>query len=344
MKTLFVCALVGLAISLFPSQSLAASPGYHITKKYPLGGAGGWDYLKFDPHSGRLFISRSTHVIVIDASDGTQLGEIPDTTGVHGIALAPELNRGFTSNGGENTVSIFDLKTLKVLDKVKVGNGPDAIVYDPASKRVFTMNGHGGDSSAINAATGKVAGTIALGGRPEFAVSDGRGHVFVNLEDKSELLKLNSRTLKVVARWPLAPCEHPSGLAIDRVHHRLFSGCHNEVMAVVNGDTGKVITALPIGAGVDAARYDPGAKLAFASCGDGTLTVIREESPEKFTVAEKVNTQRGARTMALDPKTNDVFLVTADFGPPPAPTPERPHPWPSIVPDTFVVLVAAPGR
>lgn len=344
MKALLACVVLALGVTYFTNPSYAAGPGYHIVQKYKLGGEGGWDYLKFDPGTGRLFISRSTHVVVIKADDGKIIGEIADTPGVHGIALAPELNRGFTSNGGEGTVSIFDLKTLRVLDKVKVGQNPDAILYDPSTRRVFTMNGRSDDASAVDAADGKVAGTVALGGKPEFAVSDGEGHVYVNLEDKSELLKLDSRKLTVISRWPLAPCESPSGLAIDREHHRLFSGCHDKVMAVVNTDTGKVITTLPIGAGVDAARYDAKTKLAFASCGDGTLTVIHEDSPEKFSIAETVTTQRGARTMALDDATGAVFLVTADFGPPPAPTAEHPHPWPTIIPNSFVVLVAQPAR
>jgi DNA-binding beta-propeller fold protein YncE len=293
-----------------------------------------------DSSSHRLFISRSTHVIVLDVDSGKTVGDIPDTPGVHGIALAPEFGRGFTSNGHEGTVSIFDLKTLKPISKVQdVGQNPDAILYDPASKRVFTFNGRSHDSTAIDAESGKIAGKIALDGKPEFAVSDGRGGLFVNLEDKSELLALDPRDLKVKSRWPLAPCESPSGLAMDRENRRLFAGCDNKVMAVINADSGKVITTLPIGEGVDADRFDPATKMAFASCGEGVLSVIKEESPDKFSVLDSVKTVRGARTMALDPETHTIYLVTAQFGPRPAATADNPHPYPTILPDTFEVLV-----
>ncbi len=319
---------------------LAARSGYHLVKKVLLGGEGGWDYLSFDGGSRRLYISRATRVIVLDVDRGTVVGEIPNTPGVHGIALAPELNRGFTSNGAAASVTIFDLKTLKELGQTKTtGENPDAIVYDPASKRVFTMNGRGRNSTAIDAATGAVVGTIPLDGRPEFAVADGRGRLYVDLEDKSEELAIDSQALKIVARWKMAPCEEPSGLALDREHRRLFAGCHNQIMVVMDADTGKVVTTVPIGRGVDANAFDPGTQLAFSSNGDGTLTVIHEDSPDKFSVLENAETQRGARTMALDPKTHNVFLVTAEFGPPPAATPEQPRPRPTILPNTFVVLV-----
>jgi DNA-binding beta-propeller fold protein YncE len=327
------------AAVLISVSSFAASSGLHIIKTYKLGGEGGWDYLKMDSSSHRLFISRSTHVIVLDVDSGKTVGDIPDTPGVHGIALAPEFGRGFTSNGREGTVSIFDLKTLKPISKVQdVGQNPDAILYDPASKRVFTFNGRSHDSTAIDAETGKIAGKISLDGKPEFAVSDGQGGVFVNLEDKSELLALDPKDLKVKSRWPLAPCESPSGLAMDTKNRRLFAGC-DKLMAVVNADTGKVITTLPIGDGVDADRFDPGTKLAFASCGEGVLSVIKEESPDKFTTLENVKTVRGARTMALDVQTHKIYLVTAQFGPAPAATADNPHPYPTILPDTFEVLV-----
>jgi len=331
-------SLLFLALVLVSTAIFAAS-GYHLLKKIPLGGEGGWDYLTFDPGSGRLFISRATHVIVLDPASGKVGGDIPDTAGVHGIALAPELGRGFTSNGRAGTVTIFDLKTLATIGQVKAGENPDAIVYDPASKRVFAMNGRSSDATAIDAAAGTLVGTVALGGKPEFAAADGRGHVYVNLEDKSQLLALDSRKLQVVARWPLAPCEQPSGLAIDREHRRLFAGCRNNLMAVVDADSGKVIATPPIGSGVDAAGFDPGLQYAYASNGDGTLTVIHEETPEKFAVVDNVSTQRGARTMALDPASHQVYVVTADFGPAPPPTPEQPRPRPAILPNTFLVLV-----
>ena len=339
-RTVPLCRTLGFLL-LAVTAVLAAGSGYHLLKKIPLGGEGvGWDYLACDEAARRLYISRATRVIVLDADQGSVVGEIPNTPGVHGIALAPELGRGFTSNGAASNVTIFDLKTLKVLGQTKTtGDNPDAIVYDPDSRRVFTFNGRSNNSTAMDAATGAVAGTVALDGRPEFAVADGRGRIYVNLEDKGEELAIDSHALKVVGRWKMAPCEEPSGLAMDREHRRLFAGCDNQLMTVMDADSGKVIATLPIGRGVDANAFDPGTQLAFSSNGDGTLTVVHEDSPEKFTVLENVPTQRGARTMALDLKTHHVFLVTAGFGPPPAPTAERPHPWPTILPDTFVVLL-----
>ncbi len=326
-------------VSLVAVAWAAAGPGYHVVTTYKLGGEGGWDYLTADSDARRVYISRGTHVIVIDADSGKSVGDIADTPGVHGIALAPELGRGFVSNGREGTVSIFDIKTLATSSKVKVGENPDAILYDPATKRVFTFNGHSHDSTAIDAATGKVLGTIKLDGKPEFAASDAKGEIFVNIEDKSELTAIDANKLEVKAVWPLAPCTEPSGLAIDRKNRRLFVGCDNKMMAVVDADNGKVLATPAIGEGVDATRFDPETGLAFASCGEGVLTVVKEESPDKFSVVENVPTQRGARTLALDTKTHNIFVVTAQFGPRPAPTAENPHPWPPILPDSFVVLV-----
>src|SRR5437016_7531855 len=328
-------ALIGLLLTSF---ALAAAPGYHIVKTFKLGGDGGWDYLTFDTTSRRLFISRATHVMVIDADSGKSLGDIPDTPGVHGIALAPDLKRGFISNGREGTVTIFNLTSLKALGKVKVGDNPDAILFDPATSRIFTFNGHSNDATAIDAAKGTVVGTVKLEGKPEFAVSDGKGEIFVNLEDKNQLDALDSNKLEVKARWPLAPCEGPSGLSLDRANRRLFSGCE-KLMAIVDADSGKIVSSLPICDGVDATAYDDETKMAFASCHDGKLTVIREESPDKFSVVENATTQEGARTMALDPKTHQVYTVTAKFGPRPAPTEQNPRPRPSLTPDSFGVLV-----
>lgn len=328
-----------LSLSLAALVQAAAGPGYHVTTTYKLGGEGGWDYLTLDADARRLYISRATHVTVIDADSGKNVGEIADTPGVHGIALAPELGRGFTSNGREGTVSIFDIKTLATSNKVKVGDNPDAILYDPATKRVFTFNGRSQDSTAIDAASGKVLGTIRLDGKPEFAASDAKGEIFANIEDKSELVAIDPNTLEVKSKWPLAPCTEPSGLSIDRKNRRLFVGCDNKMMAVVDADSGKVLATPAIGDGVDATAFDPETGLAFASCGEGVLTVVKEDSPEKFSVAESVPTQQGARTLALDTKTHNVFVVTAKFGPPPAPTADNPHPRRSILPDTFVVLM-----
>jgi DNA-binding beta-propeller fold protein YncE len=336
-------ALAACGIAAFYVGPAGAAEGdYHLLKKVVLGGEGGWDYLICDSAARRVYISRGTHVMVVDADSYAVVGDIPGTDGVHGIALAPEFGRGFTSDGRANAVTIFDLKTLKVLGTEPTGTGPDAIVYDPASHRVFTFNGRSGDATAIDASSGKPAGTVALGGRPEFAAVDGQGHIYNNLEDKSEIVQIDSRTLTVSARWPLAPCESPSGLAIDRKHRRLFAGCHDQVMAVVDADTGKVLATPHIGQGVDANAFDSGTQLAFSSNGDGTLTVVHEDSPEKFTPVANVPTQRGARTMALDLKTHRIFLVTAGFGPAPAPTAEQPRPRPRAIPGTFTLLVFGP--
>jgi len=277
---------------------------------------------------------------VLDADSGKNVGDIPDTPGVHGIALAPELGKGFVSNGREGTVTVFDLSTLAPSgSKIKVGENPDAILYEPATKRVFTFNGRSQDSTAIDAASGKVLGTIKLDGKPEFAASDAKGEVFVNIEDKSELTVIDPNKLEVKTKWPLAPCTEPSGLALDRKNRRLFVGCDNKMMAVVDADSGKVLATPAIGEGVDATAYDDETGLAFASCGEGVLTVVREDSPQKFSVVENVKTEPGARTMALDTKTHKVFTVTAKFGPPPAATADNPHPRRTILPDTFEVLV-----
>ena len=313
--------------------------GYRLLKKVKLGGEGGWDYLTVDPATHRLFISRSTHVMVVDAEQGTVLGDIPNTPGVHGIALVSELNKGFTSNGKSATSTIFDMTTLKVSGEAKTDKDPDAIVYDPSSKRIFTFNGDAASATAIDAATGKSVGTVALGGGPEYAASDGKGHMFVNLEDKSALVKFDPATLKVENTWPLAPCESPSGLAIDVEHEILIVGCHNKMMAFVDGNSGHVIGTVPIGQGVDANRFDPETGLAFASCGDGTLTIAHEDSPDKFSVVQVLNTQRGARTMEWDKSNHNLCLVTAEFGPAPAATAENPHPRPPVIPGTFTLLI-----
>ena len=339
-RPVVLATLLGVASALAVTAAAQQTSGYHLLHRYKLGGDGFWDYLRLDPAARRLYISHGTHVVVMQADSGRVVGDIPNTNGVHGIALAPELGRGFTSNGRDTTVTIFDLKSLAVLGLVKVtGAGPDAILYDPASRRVFTFNGRGGNATAIDAAAGTVAGTIDLGGKPEFAVSGGDGRIYVNLEDKSQLLAIDSKSLAILARWPLAPGEGPTGLAIDLEHHRLFSGCDNKLMSVVDAETGKLVTTVPIGQGVDATAYDPGTGFAFSSNGEGTLTVVHEDDSDHFRVVENVTTQRGARTMALDPSTHEVYLATAEFGPPPAATEEHPHPRPSIVTGSFVILV-----
>jgi DNA-binding beta-propeller fold protein YncE len=276
--------------------------------------------------------------MVIDLGRDSVIGDIPTTAGIHGVALAPELNRGFTSNGRDSSVTIFDYKTLAPITVVKIpARNPDAILYDPATKRVFTFNGGTSNATAIDATNGSVIGNVELGGKPETAVSDG-GRIYANIEDKSEIAVFDPKTLAVLARWPLAPCEEPTGLAIDRVHQRLFAGCGNKTMAVVDMRTGKVVASPAVGAGVDAAGFDPATQLAFTSNGEGTITVVHEDSPDRYTVLETVPTQRGARTMAVNPKTHRLYTVSAEFGPAPAPTADRPRPRPPMIAGTFVVL------
>ncbi len=336
----FTGPALALLAAAAPLTAQAPQP-YHVAKQITLGGEGGWDYLAIDTVARRLYVSHGMRVEVVDLQRDTAVGAIPNTPGVHGIAIANELGRGFTSNGRDSTVTIFDLRTLATIGSVNVGaRNPDAILYDPASRRVFTMNGGSGNATAIDAATGTVAGTVALNGRPEFGVADGRGMIYVNLEDSSAIVAFDARTLQVQARWSLSPCDGPSGLALDRVHRRLFAGCSNRLMAVVDADKGRVVTLVPIGQGVDANRFDPGTGFAFASCGrDSVLTVVHEDDPDHYTVVGNVPTRPGARTMEVDPTTHRVFLSTAQFGPAPAPTPERPRPRPTIVPGSFMVLV-----
>lgn len=335
-----IAALVVSVSVLTAAEPVPAGPGYRLVKTIAVGGDGGWDYLTLDGAARRLYVARSTRVMVFDADSYASVGEISDTAGVHGVALAPDLARGFTSNGRSSTVTIFDMKSLKVLSEVKTtGENPDAILYDPASRRVLAFNGRGGSATAIDAADGRVAGTIALGGKPEFAESDGKGRVFVNVEDKSVVAVIDTHTLAVEKRWPLAPCEEPSGMAIDREHGRLFVGCRNKTMAVLDTGSGRVVATVPIGEGVDANAFDPATGLAYASCGDGTLTVAHEDTPDRYTVVQTVQTQRSARTMALDEKTHNVFLAAAQFGPPPSPTADQPRPRPVMVPGSFVLLV-----
>jgi YVTN family beta-propeller protein len=320
------------------SATAQAASGYHVINKLLLGGEGGWDYLTVDSSAHRLYISRSTHVMIVDTVTGNVVGDIPDTPGVHGIALAPELGRGFISNGKANTASIFDIKTLKVIAQVKTGENPDAILYDPFSQRVFTFNGKSKDATVFEAKSGTVLGTIALRGKPEFAATDDQGRIFVNIEDTSEVVELDSKKLTVTKRLSLSPCAEPTGMALDREHHRFYSGCRNKVMAVLDADAGKVIAAVPIGEGVDAVAYDAGTGLAFSSNGEGTLTIVRERSPGTFD-AETIPTQRGARTLALDTKTGKLYLPAAEFAPVPASPPGAPKPRPAMIKDSFAVLV-----
>lgn len=339
-KQMLLVAVLLSAVVLALHAVPPAEHEYQLKQKFVIGGDGGWDYLTYDPAGKRLFVSRGTRVQVVDPAKGTVIAEIPNTTGVHGIALAEDLGKGFTSNGRENTVTVFDLKTLKETSKIKLdgAENPDAILYDPATKRVFTFNGRSKNSSVIDATNNTVLATIPLDGKPEFAAADGKGMVYVNIEDKSELTSIDAKKAAVVKTWPLTGCEEPSGLAMDRKHRRLFSGCGNKVMAIVNADDGKVITTVPIGQGVDANGFDPVHELAFSSNGDGTLTVVHEDSPEKFSVIQNAQTQRGARTMAVDTNNHDVYLVTAEFDEQP-PAEGQTRPRRTMKPGTFTLLV-----
>ncbi len=329
-----------LALSL--SMGLLAAPpeaGFHAVKTLPIGGQGGWDYVTLDSSAKRLYVPRSDRVLVLDL-EGKSVGEITGTDGVHGVALAPGLDRGFTSNSRSNTITTFKLSTLEVLSQTKAtGDGPDAILFDPFSSRVFSFNGRGQNATVIDANSGAVVGTIAFGHKPEFAATDGKGRVFVNLEDSAEVAVIDSKQLSIVTRWSLAPIADPTGMAIDLQHHRLFIVGGNKLMAVVNTDSGKVVATPAIGAGADAAAYDPSLGLAFSSNGEGTLTVLHQDGPDTYTPLAVVPTKKGARTMALDEKTHRLFLPSADFSPAPAPTAVMPRPRPAMVPNSFQILV-----
>lgn len=340
-----------LVLLLLASLAVAAPPGdsYHLIKKVTLGGEGAtegrnWDYLTIDAAARRMYISHATHVMVVDEDEGKVIGDIPDTKGVHGIAIATDLGHGFVSNGKANTVTVFDLSTLKTLSTINVpAKNPDSILYDRVTKRLFTFNGGSANATAFDAATGQLVGTVPLPGKPETPALDGKGSIFVNIEDKNSLVEFDSKTLTVKHTYSLAPCEAPSGIAMDTAHRRIFSGCgDNKMIAITNADTGKVIATLPIGENTDASAFDAATGLAFASCREGVITVIHEDSPDKFSVVANVKTEYGAQTMALDPKTHNIYTVTADFGPAPAPTTEEPHPKPAAKADTFRLLVFAP--
>jgi DNA-binding beta-propeller fold protein YncE len=339
-RKIYTTLLSAVFVAALCTGAFAADPQFHVKQKFTLGGDGGWDYLTFDAAGKRLFISRGTHVMVVDPYKGTVVGDIPNTPGVHGIALAQDLGKGYTSNGRENTVTVFDLKTLKETGRIKLegADNPDAILYDAASKRVFTFNGRSKNATAIDAVKDAVVGNIPLTGKPEFAAADGKGTVFVNIEDTHEMTSIDAKKAAVIKTWPITGCEDPSGLDIDRKHQRLFAGCHNKVMAVINTEDGKVVATPAIGDGVDANAFDAGSDLAFSSNGDGTLTVVHEDSADKFTVVQNVTTQRGARTMALDTNTHDVYLVTAEIDEQP-PAEGQTRPRRTMKPGTFTLLV-----
>ena len=330
------CVLIS---QLAQSAQPVDSGTFKLLNKYTVGGEGRWDLLTFDAKQNRLFVSRASHVQVIAADSGKVVGDIPGTEGVHGIALADEFNAGFTSNGKSNSVTVFDLKTLNVIENIKIsGINPDVIIYEPKSKHIFVFNGRSTNASVIDAATHKEIATISLPGKPELAVSDDEGKVFVNLEDKSEVVVIDSASNKVLKTYALGTGTEPTGIAFDQKHHRLFSVCDNKKMVILDSETGKVISEQTIGAGPDSAAFDPNLGIAFSSNGDGTLTLVKENDPEHFSVAQNVLTQKGARTMAYDAEKHIAYLVTASFGETPAATKEQPHPKPAIVQDSFMVL------
>lgn len=339
-RTIVLVLLTGLAGGTLAADAPATdAAGYSVQHRYALGGDTGWDYLALDPAARRLYVSHGDSVVVLDADNGQRIGSIDGLSGVHGIALAPALHRGWISNGKSNVVTVFDSGTLKTTATIKIsGQNPDAILYDPASQRVFTFNGRSSNATVIDANSGEVVATIALPGKPEFAVSDGAGQVFVNIEDKNELVRLDPKAAAVRATWSLAPCDSPSGLAIDVGHQRLFSVCDNQTMVVLDARDGHRVAVVPIGKGPDAAVFDDKRGLAFSSNGQsGTLTVVHEDDPDHFSVVANVPTQTTARTMALDPKTGNVYLSAAKFG---AHTEQGgPHKRPPIVPGSFTVLV-----
>jgi DNA-binding beta-propeller fold protein YncE len=330
--SLIIAVAIGRAGLAQDAPPRPGPSGYHLVKTIAVGGTEGWDYVTMDSTSRRLYIGRDDHIDVIDVDSGAVVGKVTGLSHTHGIVIAPDFGRGFTSDGDANTSTIVDLKTLKKIGAVKTGKDPDSFVYDEATKRVFIMNSAGNDVTAINAADGTVAGTIALEGQPEAAVADGRGKVFVNITDKDQIVEFDGQTLKVLHRWSLAPGEGPSGLSIDRKTRRLFSVCDNQKLVVMDADTGKVIATPGVGAGTDASLFDPETGNAFASAGgSATLTVVHEDSPDQFHVVDNVPTQSGARTMALDTKTHNVLLVTARHG--------HGATHAQVLPNTFVVLI-----
>jgi DNA-binding beta-propeller fold protein YncE len=316
-----------------------SASGYHVAKTFEIGGDGGWDYVNFDPSSSRLYIARSTRIMVVDVESGKLVGELPGTNGVHGVALVSKLGRGVTSNGKDNSATIFDLTTLKPIATVTTGEKPDAILYDKFSGHVLTFNGGSNSATVIDVEKAEAVATIALPGRPETGVSDGKGKVFLNLEDIAHIVVIDMKANKVVNDWKLEVCEGPTGLAMDKKNRRLFSGCHNQVMPVLNADSGAQLATIPIGKGVDAVAFDPETQLAFSSNGEGTLTVVHEDSPDKFSVVENVQTQPGAKTMSLDPNSHNIYLVSAKYEPVLPATADTPRPKRKMIPDSFFVLV-----
>lgn len=334
--SLLLCAVLGLLCSM----AIAQTSTFQVEKTWHIGGDGGWDYLKNDPATHHLYIARGDRVQVVDTTNGKLIAEMGGMGGVHGVALDSNGKYGYVSDGKAGMVRVFDRGTLKEIADIPAEKNPDAILFDPATKRVFAFNGRSNSATAIDARTNRVLQTIPLAGKPEFAQADGAGKIYVNLEDKNRVERIDSKNLKTTASWPISPCDSPSGLAIDRANHRLFSVCDNKVMAVIDTRNGRVVASPAIGNGPDSARYDARRKLVFSPNGqDGTLTVVRQNSADSYTPIQTLATRKGARTMALDTATGTIYLVTANFGPRPAATATNPRPRPAILPDSFVVLV-----
>ena len=336
-RWIFICAVLLLLIA-----TGAHGQNYKLLKSVPIGGEGGWDYLAIDATARKLYVTHASKIVIVDLAQDKVVGEIADTPGVHGFAVAPELDHGFSSNGAESRVSVIDLKTLKTIAKIETGENPDAILFEPTRSEVYAFNGRGKSATVIDAKSNQVVATVPLSGKPEFAAADGlSGRVFCNIEDKNEVAVIDMKTHAVTASWPLAPGEEPTGMAFDAVHHRLFVGCHNKLMTMLDSDTGKITATVPIGVGVDACAFDDATQLAFASCGDGTIMIGKEEALDKLAVVQTLTTERGARTMALDPATHRIYTCTAQIAPEPAspspPAGERRRP--SYVPGTFHLLV-----
>lgn len=339
----FVILAIVCLLSSF--RGAMAGQNYEFVSEIPIGGEGGWDILTIDSDSHRLYLSHATKVVVIDLEKNLVAGEIADTPGVHAFVAIPALKRGFSSNGRENKSSVVDLTTFKTIAKVDTGESPDAITFDPKKNEVYVFNHRGNSVTVIDAKTTKVAKTIELSGSPEFAVIDElAGRLYCNLEDKSEVAVIDTAKNEVVARWSLAPGQEPTGIALDRAHHRLFAACHNNMMVMLNTETGKVVATVPIGAGPDGCAFDSETQLAFTSCGDGVTTIAKEENPEKLTVVQTLKTQPRARTMELDPRTHRIYLPTAEFQSAPAPSPGASPGRPTIVPNTMKLLVYAPAK
>jgi YVTN family beta-propeller protein len=334
---------VWVVSSALALQTAAAGDVYKFLNEIPIGGEGGWDILTIDSAAKRLYLSHATKVVVVDLEKNAVAGEIAETPGVHGFIPVPELNRGFSTNGKENKSSVVDLATLKTISKIDTGANPDAFAYDAKRGEVYIFNHSGNSATVIDAKNAKVVATVQLGGEPEFGVSDdAAGRIYVNLEDKSEVAVIDAAKHEVVARWPLAPGTEPTGIALDAAHHRLFATCHNKMMEMLDTASGKVVASVPIGAGVDGCAFDDATQLAFASCGEGTTTIAKEEG-DKLTTVQTLKTERSARTMAVDPKTHRIYLPSAQFEPAATPSPGASPTRPKMIPNTMKLLVYGPS-